>query len=127
MKSLWCGKCPKCLFVFVLLAAFIDKDQLIRIFGQNLLGINNLERQYQELLGIRKHKPFDCVGTPEEAKLAFFLAFKKGGYEADPIMKMFEETFGSDFASIDKSRASLLSSAQENNIPEEFKLIASQA
>ena len=33
----WCGDCPKCRFVFLALAPFVAKPELIGIFGRNLL------------------------------------------------------------------------------------------
>ena len=35
---LWCGDCPKCHFVFLILAPVMEKARLIGIFGQNLLN-----------------------------------------------------------------------------------------
>lgn len=69
----WCGECPKCAFVFLILAPFIPRKTLIRIFGQNVLGNTVLEPLYRDLLGFGSMKPFDCVGTFEESRAALFL------------------------------------------------------
>src|SRR5581483_7845552 len=34
-KTLWCGQCAKCVFVFTLLSAFLPKKELISMFGKN--------------------------------------------------------------------------------------------
>ncbi len=85
----WCGECAKCAFVFSLLAAFLAKERLIEIFGENLFAKKELLETYKELLGESAIKPFDCVGTPAEVKIAFYKAHKKGEYEEDEAMRLF--------------------------------------
>jgi 7-cyano-7-deazaguanine synthase in queuosine biosynthesis len=87
----WCGQCSKCAFVFAALSAFLPKRRLIEIFGKNLYSDKALLGMYRELLGVKGSKPFECVGTPEEVKLAFYLAHKKGEFHGDGIMEMFEK------------------------------------
>lgn len=84
---LWCGKCPKCAFVFMMLSAFLDKETLEGIFGHNLYEDRSLLLTFEELLGLRAIKPFDCVGTPEEAQEAVIRAFKSGSYNDVPLLR----------------------------------------
>lgn len=72
----WCGKCPKCAFVFLILAPFVPPGELLKVFGKNMLSESALEATWQELLGLTTHKPFECVGTINEVKQAFLLAAK---------------------------------------------------
>ena len=65
----WCCDCPKCRFVFLALAPFIDKDKLIGIFGQNMLADLTQMEGFRELCGLAAHKPFECVGEVEESAL----------------------------------------------------------
>jgi hypothetical protein len=74
----WCGRCPKCAFVFALYAAYLPKDTVLNIFGKNLFDDPSLKPLYKQLLGLEGFKPFECVGTPEEARGAFTLAQKNG-------------------------------------------------
>lgn len=76
-KSLWCGKCPKCAFVFLMLSSFLDKKEVLKIFGKNLFDDATLLPLFKGLLGFGETKPFDCVGTFEESRVAFYLASKK--------------------------------------------------
>lgn len=85
----WCGKCPKCAFVFALYAAYLPKETLIHIFGRNLFHDDWLVPLYQELLGRQGLKPFECVGTPEETAEAFTLAHKRGDLDDTVMMKVF--------------------------------------
>lgn len=90
-QELWCGKCPKCAFVFALYAAFLPKNTLMEIFGNNLFDETALIQPYRALLGLEGCKPFDCVGTPEEIAEAFRLARKRGELNDAAAMKMFEK------------------------------------
>ncbi|MEK7556584.1 MAG: hypothetical protein AAB538_01270, partial [Patescibacteria group bacterium] len=82
----WCGECPKCAFVFAMLAAFVPKDELVEIFGKNLFAEEQLFPLYNDLLGWGSLKPFDCVGTFEETQAAFALA-AENGYENEPAVR----------------------------------------
>jgi hypothetical protein len=89
-NSRWCGVCPKCAFVFSMLAAYLPKEEVVKIFNKNLYADENLSALYRELLGIKDFKPFECVGTPDEVKEAFELARQRNEYQDDAIMKMYE-------------------------------------
>jgi UDP-N-acetylmuramoylalanine--D-glutamate ligase len=84
-SGLWCGECPKCVFVFTLLSPFLAKKELINIFHKNLYQDENLLPLFKDILGLGKMKPFDCVGTFEESKASFVSgAFK---FKNDFIVK----------------------------------------
>ncbi len=85
----WCGTCPKCAFVFSILAAYLPSEQLTKIFDGNLYENESLIPLYRQLLGKEGFKPFECVGTPEETKEAFNLAHKRGDMDDTPVMQMY--------------------------------------
>lgn len=62
----WCGKCPKCLFAFIILCPFLGIGKTSRIFGKNLLDDRDLHGFLDELCGKAAVKPFECVGTVDE-------------------------------------------------------------
>ena len=62
----WCGKCPKCAFVFLLLAPFISRPDLESIFGANILADPDMHTTFDQLSATDGTKPFECVGTHEE-------------------------------------------------------------
>ena len=66
----WCLNCPKCLFVFIILRAFLPLNEMIDIFGENLLDKKELEKEFLELIGQSDAKPFECIGTIDEVKYA---------------------------------------------------------
>lgn len=64
----WCGHCPKCLFTWIILSPFLTKEQLIAIFGKDLMADDSLQPILEELNGTASVKPFECVGTVEEVR-----------------------------------------------------------
>lgn len=74
-KLSWCGECPKCAFVFLVLTPFIDRTKLEQQWGgKNLLLTPALEPTYKQLLGIEGDKPLECVGEIKESRAAMRLA-----------------------------------------------------
>jgi hypothetical protein len=53
--------------VFLALAPFIEKTELIGIFGRNLLDDETQWAGFAELCGLQEHKPFECVGEVGES------------------------------------------------------------
>ena len=64
----WCGKCPKCLFTWLILSPFLSRERLTELFGKDLLADPELEPVFEELNGTAPVKPFECVGTVEEVR-----------------------------------------------------------
>ncbi len=73
-RPLWCGECAKCVFVYTILSPFITKKELINIFGKDLFADKKLKGLLKNITGHGKMKPFDCVGTFEEASAALAAA-----------------------------------------------------
>jgi len=73
----WCGKCPKCLFTYIILGSFIDENELHQIFSKNLLNDEELLPVFNELTGNSEIKPFECVGTIDDVNSALILTLKK--------------------------------------------------
>lgn len=86
----WCGKCAKCLFVFICLAAFLPKREAVDIFGKNLFEDKGLIPFFEELLGVKNFKPFECVGTPEEVREALGKISGKGEFKDSLLIKHFK-------------------------------------
>jgi hypothetical protein len=85
----WCGTCPKCAFVGLLLSAFIDRRRLTAATSMDPLANTENLPLYRELLGLEGQKPFECVGTPEETAAAFLLTHQQRDWDDTPAMQMF--------------------------------------
>jgi len=67
----WCGTCDKCLFIHLILAPFFERQELASIFGSEPLISPELLPALESLVGIGlEHKPFECVGDPDESAAA---------------------------------------------------------
>ena len=101
----WCGKCPKCLFTYLIMSPFIPENELIEIYGGNLLKDNDLLPILKQLKGEVEVKPFECVGTIEEVNACLDFCQKAN----DERQKLLEN---------------LLNQYDEmNNLPEHFEAI----
>jgi len=69
----WCGNCPKCRFVFLVLAPFMEPDALDGIFGAAMLDDESQYEGFALLTATGGHKPFECVGEEEESLAAIQL------------------------------------------------------
>jgi len=69
-ENKWCCNCPKCLFAYIILSPYIDKETLIQIFGEDLLNKPEMKHFLNQLTGKEATKPFECVGTVKEVKAA---------------------------------------------------------
>ena len=128
----WCGKCSKCLFVFVILYPFVEKKKLIKIFGKDLFEDKRLIPIMKELIGEDKYKPFECVGTKKETLIAFYLSYKKyidrkrvdDTYVNLPfLLRYFEKKILPKYSKLklEKESKKILNSwDKQNNLPKEF-------
>jgi len=66
----WCGDCPKCRFVFLALATSLERGEVVRILGSDLLDDPSQVEGFSDMLDATR-KPFECVGTVEEVSEAF--------------------------------------------------------
>jgi hypothetical protein len=69
----WCCDCPKCRFVFLILAPFLSPQALHAIFGRALLDEPSQYDGFALLTATGGHKPFECVGEEEECLAAIEL------------------------------------------------------
>lgn len=72
----WCGHCPKCLFVYLILSPFLKPQEVRDIFGRNMLDDWDMKETLDQLIGIEEEKPFECVGSRDEINTAIVLTIK---------------------------------------------------
>ncbi len=94
----WCCNCDKCRFVFLILSIFLKKEEMIKIFGKNLLDDKNQLNGYLELCGLKDHKPFECVGEIEESVYGILNVDKsfKNDFVVNEISKLLENKYSID-------------------------------
>jgi len=122
----WCGKCSKCLFAFAVLYPFVKQKDLAKIFGKNLFNDKSLVPIMEELIGEKRFKPFECVGTIKESLIAFYLSFKKAKRTGDMpfLLKYFEKRILPKQKNLEQKTKGILASwDKENFLPKDFKKI----
>ena len=84
----WCGKCPKCAFIFIIFSPFLEKNKLLELFnGKDIYSDPDMKGVIEELLGVDGHKPLECVGEIAEVRQAVQMAKNSGHY---PEAEQFE-------------------------------------
>ena len=125
--DIWCGNCPKCLFVALILSPFLSRSQLAEIFGKDLLDSPDMVDYFHELTGRSLHKPFECVGSIDEVVLAVSLAIRKmkeSGQELPLLMRDFEGSGLYQPETLDQRNAACCGYFSENNLlPDSFRAI----
>lgn len=90
----WCCNCSKCLFIYIILSSFLSKDELVSIFGEDLYEREDLLDIFIEIIGYSDTKPFECVGTYEEARYSISKLIKKDESNKLPfLLEYYKEHF----------------------------------
>ena len=85
-EDIWCGRCAKCLFAYIILSPFIPPQQLDTIFGKNMLDDPAMLQFFNELTGHAETKPFECVGTIDEVNTALSMAVERWYPNHRPVL-----------------------------------------
>lgn len=119
---LWCGECPKCHFVFLILAPVMEKDRLLAIFGKNLLAEPANERSFRELTGLAGQKPWECVGEIEEAAACLHVLAGRAEWQDEPIVSRLKPDLLSQYgrARLESALEELLAPSAEHLVPPEL-------
>lgn len=81
----WCGHCPKCLFVYLILSPFLSREAVRDIFGRDMLEDETLKGTLDQLTGVVEEKPFECVGSRDEVNTAIVLTIGRLEQEHRPL------------------------------------------
>ncbi len=115
---IWCCNCPKCLFVYIILEAFLSKEEVIDIFGKNMLDNKEMEKYFLELIGEAETKPFECIGTIEEVRWAMNrIILKDDSY----LCNLYRDNY---YKNVDIDLTKIV---YENNVPKEYLDILKEA
>jgi hypothetical protein len=81
----WCGHCPKCRFVGLMLAPFLDRDAVGAIIGRDLFADVDQVPGFADLMS-DVDKPFECVGERRESAAALHLLAGMDGWRDAPVV-----------------------------------------
>ncbi|MEA2307826.1 MAG: UDP-N-acetyl-alpha-D-muramoyl-L-alanyl-L-glutamate epimerase, partial [Thermoleophilaceae bacterium] len=82
----WCGDCPKCRFVFLVLAPWMEPERLVRVFGRNLLDEPDQVAGFAELVASGR-KPLECVGEERESAAALRMLADSDAWGGTPVVR----------------------------------------
>lgn len=94
-EDIWCGHCPKCLFVCFILSPFLPQSRIREIFGRDMLEDETLAGTMEKLTGIQEEKPFECVGSRGEVNTAICLAIaaiESAGEKLPALLEQYKKT-----------------------------------
>ena len=90
-NNVWCKKCPKCLFTYMMIAPFLQKDELETIFHGDLLDDEEMLSDFEHLVTPELVKPLECVGSYDEVNTAVGLIMKKRKDDLPTLLKWYVE------------------------------------
>lgn len=119
----WCGECDKCRFVFLALAPFMNKQDLIAAVGKNILADEGQLGGFEELLGLSNHKPFECVGELEECAVAVYLLAQKDEWKDDFMIKNLYPRLLAEYGlpQLQEWEKQVFARSENHCLPERFK------
>ncbi len=116
----WCGDCPKCRFVFLALAPFVAKPELIGIFGRDLLDDESQSDGFAALCGLREHKPFECVGEIAESAAVMTYLGDHPDWRGDAVVRRLRATFPSLRSEDPAGYRAFLTARHPHRVPARF-------
>jgi UDP-N-acetyl-alpha-D-muramoyl-L-alanyl-L-glutamate epimerase len=81
----WCGDCPKCRFVALVVAPFLDRPAVAAIIGRDLFDDHRQVAGFAALMS-DDDKPFECVGERRESAAAFRILSSLPGWKDAPVV-----------------------------------------
>ena len=126
-QDIWCNNCPKCLYVYIMLSAFLSTEEVIDIFGTDMFENIKLKKILDGLVSDKFDKPFECVGTKEEINYALYVKINKLKENKENIPKLLEyyiDTHNDLYENIEINNIKKNVESYydlENNIPLEYK------
>ena len=96
----WCGHCAKCLFVCIMMSAYLSPAEVRNIFGRDMLNDPDMQDLFEQLTGLVDNKPFECVGTRDEVNTAAAMAihgYNERGEELPVLYQYYTKTDYYDF------------------------------
>jgi hypothetical protein len=104
-----------------MMSAYLDDEEIISIFGRDMLNDETMKELFEQLTGILDDKPFECVGTRDEVNTAVCMsiaAHEKGGRKL-PLLYEYYKT-ASYYGAYRGKTVNMLAYNNENRLPEQY-------
>jgi hypothetical protein len=113
----WCCDCPKCRFVFLVLAPFSEPAHLTEVFGADLLEDDAQFAGFALLTATGGAKPFECVGEERESVAAIGLLADDPRWRDHRVVRRLVAEVLPSQAPGDDSLAATLALSDEHAVP----------
>ena len=94
----WDRSCPKCRFVALALAPWLDRAEVVSIQGGDVLDDPDQIEGLAGLVEAGQPKPFECVGEVAESRVAVRLAVERAGWSGARALASVAERLRGDGA-----------------------------
>lgn len=118
--SSWCCACPKCRFVFLVLAPFSEPARLRAVFGCDLLDDERQFAGFALLTATGGSKPFECVGEEEESLAAIRMLAADPRWREHAVVRRLAAEVLPAFAPDAGSPAQTLALSDDHLVPDEL-------
>lgn len=120
-QDIWCENCPKCLYVYIMLKAFLNDEDMNKIFKEDMLDNASLKDVFNGLVYPNYDKPFECVGTKEEINLSLHMIVDKLNKEGKELPALLRD-FRFNIENLEEAKQQEINYwNQENNLDKEFE------
>lgn len=116
----WCCDCPKCRFVFLVMAPFSEPTHLREIFGHDMLDDESQFDGFALLAASGGPKPFECVGEEEESRAAMRMLAADPRWRDRRVVRRLAAEVLPQFAEDDGARDDAFELSGEHNVPGEL-------
>ncbi|NCB34054.1 MAG: hypothetical protein EOM64_09310 [Erysipelotrichia bacterium] len=118
----WCGHCAKCMFVGIMMSAFLEDEQIIDIFQRNMLNDPEMRTLFEQLSGMLDDKPFECVGTRDEVNIAICMSIEHHEQNQKELPLLYAEYKASKYYDFYRNKSRGLDHwNHENLVPQEYQ------
>lgn len=120
-QDIWCENCSKCLYVYIMLKAFLSDENMNKIFKTEMLNNESLRDIFNGLVYPDYDKPFECVGTKDEINLSLNMIVDKLIKEGKQLPVLLKE-FKPDIQDLEMAKEQAANDWNSaNNLTEEFE------
>jgi len=116
----WCCNCPKCRFVYLVLAPHSTPGHMREIFGRDMLEDDSQFEGFALLTASGGLKPFECVGEEEESRIAMRMLVADPRWRDHRVVRRFASEILPRFQGDDAAIEDAFSLSDDHNIPAEL-------
>jgi len=113
----WCCDCPKCRFVFLVMAPFSEPDHLRSVFGRDMLDDEAQLEGFALLAASGGLKPFECVGEEEESRAAMRMLAEDPRWSGHSVVRRLAAEVLPRFRPDDGLPAEALALSDDHSVP----------